>query len=488
VNILKLVAQLALDGRGFRSGMREATAASDRFASHLGSSVKNKVAAAFGTAAISAYVKSVASAAMHTKDVAEQYRISTDEVQELGNSARRTGLDVNEMTAALEKSGDARKSAAEGNTELRQAWARFGVTLQDLQNPLMRDLDLMKKVGEAAKGMSIGAVESAALRDLFGSRRGGRIAAALQDFGGGRKPGDAIISNDDIERIDQAAKKLEMLWLRLKSIGAGPIADVIGQAERGVGKFEAANINARVGAILQSDKNLTPEERKNLIAARDGAMGAFDDGNGQMNPAAVQAYRDALASINLRVKQQNPVATNGDMQTVDASGFEAQQNERLYKDQLEKAALDDLKKAHAEYRNAVMDAALKKMSASDALIAKQKELKRIVDDVAELESIASVFGTDPETESYIFRQRALAEKMGADIFGDAKGLAGGKPSMLSVDSLTAAGQLGGGRNIVVSGSADQTAKEALKVAKETEKILRSIDSKTKPGQTFNAAL
>jgi hypothetical protein len=52
MGVLSLIAKLGMDASGFRAGLKQSQSAADKFGKNVGGSLKNQLAAAFGTAAI----------------------------------------------------------------------------------------------------------------------------------------------------------------------------------------------------------------------------------------------------------------------------------------------------------------------------------------------------------------------------------------------------------------------------------------------------
>src|SRR5262245_57657325 len=133
VKLFSLVAALGLDGKGFQRGLDKAGKTADQFAGDL----KSKLTGAFTAGAVVAYVRHVAQAVGRVKDLSEQFSVTTDEVQKLDAAAKQSGQTFEDMGTAIEKVGAARKDAAEGNEELRATFSKFGVSLEQLNNPAL---------------------------------------------------------------------------------------------------------------------------------------------------------------------------------------------------------------------------------------------------------------------------------------------------------------------------------------------------------------
>jgi hypothetical protein len=200
----ELFAKLGLDQKGFASGLTQARGKVAQFAG----SVRGQIAAAFGTAAITAHLRSIVSTIGRIKDLSEQYNASTDEVQKLDHALKQSGLSFEDLGGALRKVGDAREKAVEGNESLRETFAKYGLTLSDLNNPQVRHIDVLQRIAEATSGMALSQREANEMSQLLGDRST-RLFAALSNLK--NLEGLKIFEQKDIDRIDEAAKKLAEL-------------------------------------------------------------------------------------------------------------------------------------------------------------------------------------------------------------------------------------------------------------------------------------
>lgn len=216
MNILKLAAQLTLDGRGFRAGMKEAQSSANSF----GKSLATSVTGAFGTAALVAFVHGVASAATHTKDLSEQFNATTDEVQQLGKIAREVGgMKFEDFGSALLRLGAARKDAAESNDRLLQTFNKYGISLKQLEDPTLRNIDLLKQLSGVADSLT--ETDRQDFADLLGlkGQGGTRLIEAMKEL---QKQGPIeLIKREDIDAIDRAGEALEELKRKASAKASG---------------------------------------------------------------------------------------------------------------------------------------------------------------------------------------------------------------------------------------------------------------------------
>lgn len=216
--ILRLIGELGLDTSGFQKGSDKAK----KDANTLGSVLKRTLAGAFSTVAVTAYVRSIFDMVGHIKDAADQFRLTTDEVQKLDYAARENGLTIEKMGSVMDKVSDARANALAGDKKAIDAFATLGVTMAQLGDEALRDIKLLEMLGVAVKNAGNSSEALAAFRDLGGKGSARLIDSLtkLQDLDGKL----SLVSPEELERLDQAAIKLDLLWLKLKALAARGIS------------------------------------------------------------------------------------------------------------------------------------------------------------------------------------------------------------------------------------------------------------------------
>jgi hypothetical protein len=210
--LLSLVAKLGLDKSGFEQGLSQA----GKKAASFGSGLKATLAGAFGAGAMVAFVKGIADTVGRIKDLSEQFGVTTDEVQNIDYAMKQSGMSFEDFGNAMNKLGPARKEAATGNKELAETFAKFGVSAEDLQNPLLSNKDILMKVADAMRGTNVTAADQVAIIELLGPKAA-RLANVLAGLDGFQAP--SIFTEDDIAMIDQMSKEFELFWRDLQISG-----------------------------------------------------------------------------------------------------------------------------------------------------------------------------------------------------------------------------------------------------------------------------
>jgi len=224
---LSIMARFGMDATGFKAGIKQVESASKGLSRDLNGNLKGAIAGAFGTAAIVAAGKATMDYAGQIADLSERLGVSTDALQEMDFAARLTGTNLETFTGFLEKLSVSREEALQGNDELRDSFARLGVSLEDLRTKRLEDLT--RQIGRAVQGgdaqqlmptlRGIGGKSAGALVPTF---KMGLDEAAQQARGAG-----AIISPEDIAALDEAGDKFTALARTMTGLIAPAIASVI---------------------------------------------------------------------------------------------------------------------------------------------------------------------------------------------------------------------------------------------------------------------
>jgi hypothetical protein len=113
-----------------------------------------------------------------------------------------------DLGGAMNKLAAHRREAVEGNEQLRESFAKFGFNVRDLNDPMLRNFDILMKM---AHGMSEGAIradEQAFVMDILGVKAG-RLANVLEKLSSIKPP--KIFDERDIEEIHHAELAIDRL-------------------------------------------------------------------------------------------------------------------------------------------------------------------------------------------------------------------------------------------------------------------------------------
>ena len=224
---LSIMARFGMDATGFKAGIKQVESASKGLSRDLNANLKGAIAGAFGTAAIVAAGKATMDYAGQIADLSERLGVSTDALQEMDFAARLTGTNLETFTGFLEKLSVSREEALQGNDELRDSFARLGVSLEDLRTKRLEDLT--RQIGRAIQGGDVQQLMPA-LKGV-GGRGAGALAPTfrmgLEEAGQQARAANAIISAEDIAALDEAGDKFTALARTMTGLLAPAIVSVI---------------------------------------------------------------------------------------------------------------------------------------------------------------------------------------------------------------------------------------------------------------------
>lgn len=230
--MLSLIAKIGANVSGFMRGMDEIKGAAkktgDQIASNFGNNLKNSLFGGLTIGAAAAFGKSLLDNAGRINDLAEQYGLAAGEVQSLSAAAELSGLEFERVAGAIERLGAARKDAATKNESLRTEFAKFGVTLQDLQNPAKSNLDLLKQIGNALQGIEITPATREALGEIVGEK-GKRLLEFIKGINE-TKP-LSLVTTEQLDLLDKFGDKLAGIARQVTELAQATLADVIADSQ-----------------------------------------------------------------------------------------------------------------------------------------------------------------------------------------------------------------------------------------------------------------
>ena len=140
--------------------------------------------AAIAASMVSAFVSAI-NKAKEIKEFSTQLNVTAGDFKQINRAAHESGNSVMTYGMTLTMLAQARRAASAGNEDMRATFARFGITLNDLQNPGLKTLDLLKRIGQQTANMS--EPDRAALHDILG-RGSDRVAGSLAGITGQADP------------------------------------------------------------------------------------------------------------------------------------------------------------------------------------------------------------------------------------------------------------------------------------------------------------
>lgn len=233
----ELKGKVSLDGSGFERTLKTLSRQSTAFVTDVGKNftgLKGQIAGAFSAAAAGQLVNSVVKHVERIKDLSDQYHVTTKEVQELDFAMTNVGLKFEDLGGALTRLGEARKRAREGDEEAIDAFKRMGVSLKEIENPAMRNVDVFYRMSAQMKALEDTTQVQNDMFELMG-RSGSRLTEAMRGLNEQVDKFKGLeIPQKDLDNIDEAARKVETLGLKLKALGAKPLSRFLDNPMRGL--------------------------------------------------------------------------------------------------------------------------------------------------------------------------------------------------------------------------------------------------------------
>jgi|688.fasta_scaffold12696_12 hypothetical protein len=289
---LNLLAKLGLDISPFTRGLNAAQNAGKRtadvFARDIGPSIKEGLFGALSAGAFVGGAKQIIDYAGRVNDLSEQFGIAREEIQTLAGAAEDSGLEFERLGGALDKIGQSRRDAAEGNAKLREEFAKFGISLADLNDPARSNLDLLKAIGVALATMT----PTAAIRESFGELVGEKgqrlleLVKTLKEL----KP-ISLLSDSEIKTLDEFGDRANSIFRSFKTLGGRALSDAISFGDE-VGKANGGGIK---GGMMGALGFLTTLLQAPINAIT--GQGAFGP-EGATEPLTPEEIAAAKANVN----------------------------------------------------------------------------------------------------------------------------------------------------------------------------------------------
>jgi hypothetical protein len=244
--LFSLLGKLGLDTSLFTTGLKDAEKRASSWASRMGP----KLAGAFSVAAAGAYIKMIASAAGNVLDLADAYDLTTDKVQLMQEAASRNGVQLDQMLQSVVKIGEARQKAFEGEEKTIAAFARMGISVDDLNDKSKSNYDLLSQVAKTSSESNRNFQHQADLVDLIGAK-GVRLVGAFREL---QSLDINLVKNEDLKKVDAMADKIENLMNAIKRASTSAVGQTIGFFEA-TKAGDVAYAAARKRGMSESEAN-----------------------------------------------------------------------------------------------------------------------------------------------------------------------------------------------------------------------------------------
>lgn len=268
---LNLFARLGLDAKPFYAALGGIKSSFSKLNEKFGSDLKGQLAGALTLGATVAAVKGIADYASNIKNLSDQYGITTEEAQKFEAQTTASGYSFEKFLGVIDRIGSARKEAVESNDAILKSFARFGVTLDDLNNGGLRNIDIVYKLANA-----VGSLQSAADREAFGElvgASGKKFLSLLQNINDSTPI--VLLSDEEVKKLDEASSKLQALGRDYKSLFSSVLSEGVEAYNKLSGKIGGVS-GKLIGALSAPFAVLG----KGVGVLADGLSGSLEsDGN-----------------------------------------------------------------------------------------------------------------------------------------------------------------------------------------------------------------
>jgi|GEM_PF-6974188 len=228
MSILRLSAQLALDGTRFKAGLKEAQVSANKFGTDVSRDIKNQLAGAFGFGALTFGIKRLIELNSQIKDTADALGISTKALQEQQFWVTQNGGSLTDLTASYRGLAKARAEALGGDEERMGLFEALGIDRATLASEKLENV--FARLAETFRTEDFGADRIAAVMEVFG--RGGTailpaLNASLGEFSQRAHDAGQVISEDINAKLEEMGDILDELTGRMRFFGSGALVGAI---------------------------------------------------------------------------------------------------------------------------------------------------------------------------------------------------------------------------------------------------------------------
>lgn len=221
----------SFDGSRFEAGVNRMAAVADAGAKKIGQSFGRSITSKLGqifavgtvVAGFEALIRNGVTYAASLKDLTEQHELTYKEVQKIQKVADDAGLSFENYANAISHFGDVRQNAIKGDEKARKLLQDYGLTLDQILDPTLRNVDAVQLLGGAISKLKLTPEQRADLKDIFG-RGGNRLISSLPKIGGQELSME--LSEKTIKQAEKVDKQLNNLRTKSKIVIAEGIFGV----------------------------------------------------------------------------------------------------------------------------------------------------------------------------------------------------------------------------------------------------------------------
>lgn len=286
--IFSLIAKLGLDGTAYESGLKRASSLTDKFRGSIGA----QLGAALSVAAVASFVSKVIETTDAIGDLSEQLNISTDDVQRLQVLASQTGVSFETMAKSITKVSQERLKAIEEGGKAREYFAALGISVSELNDKSISNIDLINRMGQAHQNAGKSAQTQAAIMELLGEKafKAAGAISKINELG----PLN-LVTKDQIDAIGRMADRIDEIK-RQMLVQAVPSVNFFADAlERAVKDAEGLEDGMKgIGQMLTGKGSIVKAAFQEAFASPEEASKRFEP---------LPVMRGAISRIDMRKKE-----------------------------------------------------------------------------------------------------------------------------------------------------------------------------------------
>jgi len=442
-------ATIGLDRTEFETGLAALQGSAQKLASNLG----GIFAGALSFGAVFEGLKSAIEQGGRLGDMAEKFGVAGSSLQRLGNVAEVSGASIDDVATALNKAAIKAQEAARGNEKLQEAFAKIGLSVNDLVSASPEQI--MMAFSDALASGAIKGQEFSLAVELMGKSATSLIPMLQQGSAAIQQQGEAmgVWSDETIANLKLADDTIKQLGNTFK-IAFGGLASLIAPVITAYQKFvevitlavmagkELATGNVSGAKALSAEINrIIDEDRSPKKAGSEGPRAVIGESE-QSKKAAEEAEKKKQAELEKTQRLYEQADEIRRRQMLNAM----QDEERLI----------FLKKQRAEL---------------------QEKISKMPEGMDRAQAVLDAAKLDEQIDPL---QKKIEEKIANGMVGDAgdKAIRSGRGSAQTLaDSLQ---QVGGGGRFARIGGLDEVQKDIARTNKEQLVVMKNIERNTSP--------
>ncbi len=287
---LKLLAEVALDGKGFENGL-------NRLGRTAGGSLKNTMVGLFGAFTIQQAVKGTVEWASKLRDVADTLGVNVEWLQKMQNGAKLVGGDIEDIGKFIGEMNKSREDAlANPQGKNAKAFGRLGISGGDISG-LSSQAFFDKLIGAFKGGATTQAVND--IQEVGGKSARNLIAAFANQF-----QSDApILAESMVDQLDDIGDDFTSLSQKM-TVGLAPAILLIGKViDWLINKIK--QIGAFFGGMSANFTGIDDDALSKMFDA--GGQAALDEENDQkQKQAAIDAVKAAARAARKKREESAP--------------------------------------------------------------------------------------------------------------------------------------------------------------------------------------